>query len=355
VAFAIGLVLLANTRPYEGAVLGLVLTVALLWKLVRRRDGVTWKDVPRSDMPWKRIWGSAAAALLVLGIFGWAMTRHWKAVTGHAFTLPYQVNQRMYGWPMTLAWLPVPTIEYRHPELALYRDFEIREHQLATEPAQIPWGFLMKYSILWRFFFGAGLSAAFLFTYQILASCRTRIVWIAASAVLLAVATEQSGYPHYFSPAAPAVFLFVIQGLRYVAQWRVGQAPIGAAVVRCVIPILCVVLAVRAASMSPRSSPSAIPNYLSWCCVDARQRDREPLAQKLEALPGNHLVIVSYDLKTYDTFEWVYNEPDIDHARVVWARDVGPEKNQELLIYFRDRQVWNVQVRNGQATLHPGR
>ena len=169
------------------------------------------------------------------------------------------------------------------------------------------------------------------------------------------MATEQSGYPHYFSPAAPAVFLFLIQGLRYMVHWRAGQAPIGAAVVRCVIPILCVVLAVRAATMSPRSAPSAIPNYLSWCCVDARQRDREPLLRKLEALPGNQLVIVSYDLKTYDTFEWVYNEPDIDRAKVVWARDMGPEKNQELLSYFRGRRVWRVQVTKGRATLHgPG-
>jgi hypothetical protein len=346
VAFAVGLALLANTRPYEGAVLGLVLTVALLWNLVRRRH-----DRPGRDASWKRVGGSIAVAALLLGISGWAMTRHWKAVTGNALTLPYQVNQRMYGWPMTLAWLPAPTITYRHPEFALYRDFEIREHQLATEPAQIPWGLLVKYSFLWRFFFGAGLSAAFLFTHKILAARRMRMVWIAGCVVLLAVVTEQSGYPHYLSPAAPAVFLFLIQGLRYAARWRAGQAPIGAAVVRCIIPILCVVLAVRAATMSPRSPPSAIPNYLSWCCVDARQRDREPILQKLEALPGNHLVIVSYDLKIYDTFEWVYNQPDIDHAKVVWARDMGPERNQELLRYYPGRRVWKVLIRNGEATL----
>ncbi len=345
ITFAAGLVLLANTRPYEGAVLGLVLTAALLWELVRRRN----------DVPWKRVGGSVAAAALVLGISGWAMTRQWKAATGNAFTLPYQINQRMYGWPMTLTWIPMPTIEYRHPEFALYHDYETHEHQLTTEPALIPQGLLAKYYLLWPFFFGAALSVVFLFTQKILATRRMRVVWIAAGAVLLAVLTEQSGYPHYFAPAAPAAFLLVIQGLRYVAQWRAGQAPIGPAVVRCVIPILCVVLGVRAATMPLRSAPGGTRNYYSWCCVNARQNDREPYARKLEALPGNHLVIVSYHLAAYDTVEWVYNEPDIDGAKVVWARDMGQEKNQELLNYFPGRDVWIVQIEDGHATLHgPG-
>lgn len=346
VTFAVGLVLLANTRPYEGAALGLVLTAALLWELVRLRHDRSW-----NDLPWKRIGGSVAAAALVLGISGWAMTRHWKAVTGSAFTLPYQVNRRMYGWPTTLVWLPVPPITYRHAEFALYRDYENREHQMATEPAQIPVGLLVKYFFLWRFFFGTGLSLVFLFAHRILASRRMRSVWIAAGVVLLAVVTEQSAYPHYLAPVAPAVFLFLIQGFRYAAHWRGGQAPIGAAVVRCVIPILGVVVAARAATMSPQSAPGVFPNYQSWCCVDARQRDRKPLLQELEALPGEHLVIVRYELTVYDTFEWVYNEPDIDRAKVVWARDMGPARNRELLRYYPGRRLWNVLIRNGRATL----
>jgi len=36
----------------------------------------------------------------------------------------------------------------------------------------------------------------------------------------------------------------------------------------------------------------------------------------------------------------VYNEADIDGSKVVWARDMSPEENEELIRYFRDRQVW---------------
>jgi hypothetical protein len=40
--------------------------------------------------------------------------------------------------------------------------------------------------------------------------------------------------------------------------------------------------------------------------------------------------------------EWVYNLADIDGSKIVWARDMGAEKNRELLDYYRGRQFWMV-------------
>jgi hypothetical protein len=36
----------------------------------------------------------------------------------------------------------------------------------------------------------------------------------------------------------------------------------------------------------------------------------------------------------------VYNDADIDHSRVVWARDMDSAENQQLLDYFKDRKGW---------------
>ena len=63
---------------------------------------------------------------------------------------------------------------------------------------------------------------------------------------------------------------------------------------------------------------------------------------QLQHFPEQQLVIVSYDpLHNFDV-EWVYNNSDVDAAKVVWARDMGGNANQELLNYFKDRCVWRV-------------
>jgi hypothetical protein len=60
---------------------------------------------------------------------------------------------------------------------------------------------------------------------------------------------------------------------------------------------------------------------------------------------GRQLAIVRYG-PHHDVWyhEWVYNKADIDGAKVVWARDMGPARNKELLDYFRDRHVWLVEA-----------
>ena len=34
------------------------------------------------------------------------------------------------------------------------------------------------------------------------------------------------------------------------------------------------------------------------------------------------------------------NAADVDRARIVWARDLGPDENQKLLRYYPDRTAW---------------
>ena len=60
----------------------------------------------------------------------------------------------------------------------------------------------------------------------------------------------------------------------------------------------------------------------------------------LQRLPGNQLVIVRYQPDHNPFAEWVYNEANIDNAKVVWAHDMSPVENQELISYFHDRRVW---------------
>jgi hypothetical protein len=48
--------------------------------------------------------------------------------------------------------------------------------------------------------------------------------------------------------------------------------------------------------------------------------------------------------------QWIYNDADIDRARIVWARDLGSAKNAELARYYAGRQVWMVDPNVEPAT-----
>jgi hypothetical protein len=37
---------------------------------------------------------------------------------------------------------------------------------------------------------------------------------------------------------------------------------------------------------------------------------------------------------------WVNNSANIDDSKIVWAHDMGPQKNEDPIRYFSDRQVW---------------
>ena len=61
--------------------------------------------------------------------------------------------------------------------------------------------------------------------------------------------------------------------------------------------------------------------------------------RQLAATPGKLLVFVSYWPQHIFQNEWVYNEADIDRARVVWARDLGDTEDEKLRHYYPDRTV----------------
>jgi hypothetical protein len=68
--------------------------------------------------------------------------------------------------------------------------------------------------------------------------------------------------------------------------------------------------------------------------------DLPRIEARLNTIPGAHLVIVRYGPEHNVDRDWIYNAPDIDGARIVWARDMGAEQNLELLRFFHDRHAW---------------
>jgi hypothetical protein len=83
------------------------------------------------------------------------------------------------------------------------------------------------------------------------------------------------------------------------------------------------------------------------------QFQRARIQSDLQARGGKHLVIVAYPFRDAPSQEWVYNDADIDHSNVVWARDMGYLRNHDLLEHYPDRQVWYVNRGDVTASLVP--
>jgi hypothetical protein len=83
--------------------------------------------------------------------------------------------------------------------------------------------------------------------------------------------------------------------------------------------------------------------FATWCSLGPVNLERAAVLAQLERTPGSHLAIVRYGPHhPIDMHEWVYNEADINAAKVIWARDMAPAENKELIDYFHDRHVWLV-------------
>jgi hypothetical protein len=73
----------------------------------------------------------------------------------------------------------------------------------------------------------------------------------------------------------------------------------------------------------------------------------------LESRPGRQLAIVRYSPDHDCLTDWVYNAADIDGSKVVWAREMDPSNNQNLLRYYKDRKVWLVEPDGNPPRISP--
>ena len=80
---------------------------------------------------------------------------------------------------------------------------------------------------------------------------------------------------------------------------------------------------------------------------------RKHIEDKLDQLPGKHLIIVRYSPDHSSLDEWVYNSPDIDNSKIAWSREMDAANNLELIHYYKDHTVWLLQPDTAPVTLSP--
>lgn len=324
ILLALGLAMMANSRPYEGLVCSVAVAAgAVVWLKGRR--------LPPWSLLFRRLVLPATCVLIVAA--AGTGYYYWR-VTGSPLRMTYAVNRETYAVvPYFLFFSKRAVPQYHHPVMRdYYAGWEVHEF----DEARTFTGFVRrtghKILELWRFYVGPAFSLPLIMLPWILKDRRMRLALVAGSIFSLGWLVETWTFPHYVAPATGLLYLVLVQCMRHLRLWLRNGTPAGQYLVRSV-PVVCIAMVLLRttgilvhAPLEPR-----------WPIGNL---DLARVVERLNAIPGGHLIIVRYGPDHNVDRDWIYNEPDIDRARIIWARDMGREQNLELLQYFRDRHAW---------------
>src|SRR5581483_2086546 len=206
VLMGFGVVLLAISRPFEGAVVCAPVAFALLWWLARLGSARRLAATVRTVVP------VACVLAVTAGLLAYY---NWR-VTGDPVRLPYTVNQQTYGWPTTLPWFSIQPRTHTVKVMHEYYLWEVKEHQKLVNFRQNVFRSVIDIIYLWTFFAGPALTIFLIFLPYSLRDKRVRLPVVVLLGGVLAVALEQSRYPHYFAPATAAYLIVLLQSARHM-------------------------------------------------------------------------------------------------------------------------------------------
>lgn len=308
-----GLGLELLTRPYESVFLGALVAVTFV-------------------LPgWRRMVASAPLAIAATLPFMALTLAQNKAVTGSWTTLPYITSRFEYGVPTTFTFQPNP-VPHRPLTQEQQDGYEAQSEVHAAE-SMLPFTdrLLDRFSYV-RFFVFPALFAAVPGLF--LAFRRKRMILPAASIVLLlaAEAFYPYFYPHYIAAVACVFLLLTVASLERIPP-AAGFGVLAVAVLH--FAFWYGIHAAGTPGLREAFGPYETFDFLNHGDPEGRL----PILDQLRAAPGGQLVFVHY-LPFHPLREWITNAADIDHSKIVWALDLGPEENRELANYYPDRTVW---------------
>jgi hypothetical protein len=319
VTFACGLAVLMHSRPWEGAILCALALGVLAWM---------WRRFPVELRA--RLFRSAVPATAILLISLGAVAYLNNRMTGSPWTMPHVLYERQYVTAPNFAFLPL------RPE-PVYHNAMIRE--LNTGYQADLWriarnnpldAMLGKASYIYDAFFGCWplLIPALLWPYR-LKTIEERVTAFLLLAFLAVAIFPLTGFMlHYAAPIACLLYVRFLQTLSRLYGWRPAGRPLGFAVAVFFVTLFGYQFATDLASLfhgGMTDSPFASA--------------RNSIARELSRMPGRQLVLVRYAPSHSPHEEWVWNRADIDGSQTVWARAMDPDKDRELIQYFRDRQA----------------
>ncbi len=323
----IGLAILANSRPAEGAVFGIIVAVPLFRWMARNWPGSLLRRV-------------ILPMAVVLAVTAAGMGYYFSRVTGKPWLVPYIAYRNTVSMAPHFVWQnPGPEPLYNNVEMRnFYVHSEMHDYLTARDsPLAALWDASETY---WHFYLRTLLTIPLVTLPLLWRDRKIRpLLWM-AFAFPLALLGQVWHNPHYAAPATGLSILVVVLGMRRLRLWRWRGHAAGLYLVRS-LPLACALM--LALQVAAGRAPSERLTQPRWRWPPPGGVERQRILRKLERAGGQHLVFVRYAVGHDTGDEWVYNGADIDSSRVVWARELDRGSNENLMHYFGGRRVWLVE------------
>jgi hypothetical protein len=335
---AVGIAILVLTRPYEGLLLCLPVTIALgHWALFG-------KNRPNLRTVVRRI---ALPLALVVASVAWLGYYDYRAF-GSPLVLPYTVNRSTYAMAPYFVWQTQrPEPVYRHAELR--RFYQSRELVFFTEIHSwarfIPIT-LKKVGFIFLFYSCFALLPPLIMLRRVLLDRRTRFLILCTVVLAAGMLIEIFSIPHYVAPFVAAFYAIGLQAMRHLRVWHPEGKPVGITMVRLIVTacFLMALLRISARPLGMAISEWPATNWSStWFGPQHFGLERAQIEAQMEKFPGGQLAIVRYAPGHEPLDEWVYNSANIDSSKVIWSREMDSKSNLELLHFYPERKVWLVE------------
>ena len=321
-AMMTGALLLAVSRPFEGFLFAAtIVAIAVL-----RRRSALWPGM----------------LLLIPGLAA-ICYYNWR-VTGDPLRLPYVEHARRYIEAPFFIWQkPRTDVVYNDSFLALnHGKYEVELVSQYTTWKGILTGAIEKTGKAWLFYIGPLFTVPFLLAVPDVRF--RRYLWPILAATMLAMFLETYYFAHYMAASTGLFLIFIMCALRRARSRYPALTPglFGAVSATCFVAILLL------ATYRHHYTLFAPPG---WCCNSSEPWNRDALLAQMRERPEKQLLIVRYGVQPLPA--WVYNAADIDAAKVIFARDLGPCGNQDLLRYYANRKKWLVIANGYESQVQP--
>ena len=332
---AAGAILLWFTRPFEGAFLVLAAGLLLLFDVVHGKI----KEKIRWDAGHIR---SFIAVLLGCAVATLGFQAYYDhRVTGQYSLLPYQLHQKQYNYEPVL-WFQhpqVPTLDANPIVQKYHKDWEFNEYlerrdlmlgrlrgsrlqRLITPPE--PKELLKAVQLIVAVVVICILSILFW------ADREVKALWSLLAISSVPILLETFTFAHYMVGVTSVVIVLIFRLLSLCGELRWRDSERGMLLKACLIgALLCASIGTNAYRVW-REVKDPFPFKVRRAHVEHELSNRD----------GMHVVFVHYSPDHDVSFEWVYNLADIDGQKIVWARDLGPETNRQLVSYYKARHFW---------------